>query len=143
MSSNFRFIEKNIDVSRILKQLHDNWDDWYAVSRMSGIGGNLNPSGFLPLTMGCLHNGETSIKDSEYQENTPWYGKYDEVLKWMVSKGITQHSRAAFFRLEPGGGVKDHIDDGKYYLTRDRYHLSLHAFRAVEDRHAPRGAGMR
>jgi quercetin dioxygenase-like cupin family protein len=53
------------------------------------------------------------------------YNKYTEIRKWLKQHGITQTSRAAFFRLKPGDSVGEHIDDGKYYLTRDRFHLSL------------------
>ena len=53
-----------------------------------------------------------------------WH-KYTEIRKWLRSYKCHRHSRAAFFKLEPGGSVGWHVDDGTYYLTRDRYHLSL------------------
>jgi hypothetical protein len=122
--SNFIFIEHNIDISSILQQVKDS-DDWNTVSGYANIGGKLAPSGFLPLVMGVLAPPFTTIKDSEYQENTPLYDKYTEIRKWLQSKGIQQTSRAAFFKLPPKGLVEMHIDEGKYYLGRDRYHLSL------------------
>jgi len=123
--SNFRFIEKNIDVSRILQQVLDNPKDWEEVSTYKNIEGDMNPYGFLPLVMAVVKNRTDNPKNSELQRNTPLYDKYTEVRKWLQSYGINQTSRAAFFRLQPGGGVHNHIDDGTYYLTRDRYHLSL------------------
>lgn len=123
--SNFRFIEKNIDVSKIKTQLLTNWGDWRAVSQLNNTGGDKDPYGFLPLTMAVVPDISYNPKDSELQENTPWYSNYYEVTNWLKSRNIHNHSRAAFFRLPKGLSVGRHIDDGKYYLTRDRYHLSI------------------
>lgn len=122
---NFIFIEKNIDVSGILKQLDDNPQDWSAIKDYPNIGGKTNPYGFLPLVMGVLKPPYTQIKDSEFQRNTPMYDKYTEVKKFFKKYNIKKTSRAAFFKLNPNDSVGRHIDDGKYYLTRDRYHLAL------------------
>lgn len=123
--SNFKFIELNVDISKILKQVLDNPNDWQAVSSYKNIAGDLNPYGFLPLTMAVVKNKGDSPKDTQLQMNTPLYKKYSEIRKWLRRKSIPNTSRAAFFRLKPGGGVGNHIDDGEYYLTRDRFHLSL------------------
>ena len=64
-------------------------------------------------------------KNSEFQENTPMYHTYREIRRWLKTYKLHRHSRAAFFRLKPGDSVGRHVDDGTYYLTRDRYHLSL------------------
>lgn len=123
--SNYIFIEHNIDVSKILQQVLDHPEDWNEVSTYANIGGKKAPSGFLPLVMGVLKEPETDIRHSEFQRPTTLYPKYTEVRKWLASFGIKQTARAAFFRLPPGGEVPRHIDDGNYYLSRDRYHLSL------------------
>lgn len=123
--SNFRFIAR-FDPDPILKQVYDNWGDWKMIAGMgSNIGGDKNPLGFLPLTMGVQFSPEHNIKDSELQKNTPVYSKYTEIIKFLNSHGITKHNRAAFFKLPVGGKVLRHIDDGSYYLTKDRYHVSL------------------
>ena len=41
MMSNFRFIEKNIDVSKIVNEIRS--DDWDVVSKLDGAAGVLNP----------------------------------------------------------------------------------------------------
>lgn len=125
MNENFRFIKKNVDVSKILEQLLDNPKDWQAVSTYANIGGLVYPYGFLPLVMGRVKNPSDNIKDSNLQQRTPLYDKYNEVKKFLKSQGIKSTSRAGFFKLEPGGKVGRHIDDGNYYLTKDRYHLSI------------------
>jgi len=122
--SNFRFIETNIDVQPFLKELEKNKKLWSMVSNMNSVGGNLNPYGFLPLTMGVQPAG-VHIKNSELQQHTLAYKKFPVLRKWLKDHNTSNHSRAAFFKLQPGGSVGKHIDDGDYYLTRDRYHFSL------------------
>ena len=125
MVSNFRIIDDNVDISKILKQVTDNPQDWQAVSNYENIGGNLHPPGFLPLVMAVVSSPDEDPKDSEVLQVTPMMTKYDEIVKWLIGQGFTTFSRAAFFKLAPGRGVSAHIDDGTYYLTKDRYHLSL------------------
>ena len=67
MKSNFRFIEKNIDVSKILNQVLSNSQDWKAVSTYKNISGDLEPYGFLPLVMAWVKEEGVSPKDTEYQ----------------------------------------------------------------------------
>jgi mannose-6-phosphate isomerase-like protein (cupin superfamily) len=123
--SNFKFWDYNVDVDSILQQVLDNPTDWQAVSSYKNIAGDLKPYGFMPLTMAVVRKEGDNPKNSELQMNTPLYTKYTEIRKWLQSRGITEHSRAAFFKLAIGGEVLSHIDDGTYYLTRDRFHLCL------------------
>jgi hypothetical protein len=125
LESNFRFIEKNIDVSKILNQVLSNPQDWKAVSAYKNISGDLEPYGFLPLVMAWVKEEGVSPKDTEHQMNTPMYKKYTEIRKWLKIQGITEISRAAFFKLRIDGSVGRHVDEGTYYSTRDRFHLSL------------------
>jgi quercetin dioxygenase-like cupin family protein len=121
--SNFRIIETGIHPQPILNQIEP--EMWQAVSKLQNISGDLNPYGFLPLTMGVVKNKDDNIKNSSLQQNTPLYSHFTQLHSWFKSKGIKKHSRMAFFRLKPGDTVGLHIDDGTYYLPRDRYHLSL------------------
>jgi len=123
--SNFRFIDRNVDVSKILKQVLDNPEDWQAVTTFKNTAGDKNPYGFLPMVMAVVRDANDDPKNTELQMNTPLYKKYTEIRKWLRNQGIYNTSRAAFFRLKPGDGVGRHIDDGTYYLTRDRYHLAI------------------
>ena len=121
--SHFRFIEKNIDVSNIIADIRAS--DWDVAGNLKGAAGDLNPYGFLPLTMAVVKKMGDDPKNSELQENTAMYYRYPAIRKWLKSYKLHRHSRAAFFRLKPGDSVGRHIDEGTYYLTRDRYHLSL------------------
>jgi quercetin dioxygenase-like cupin family protein len=123
--SNFRFISYDENYQPILQQVLDNPNDWSVVSTYKNIAGDLKPYGFLPLVMAVVRNVNDSPKDTELQQATTLYSKYTEIHKWLLSKNIKGTSRAAFFRLKVDGSVNRHIDDGKYYLTRDRYHLAL------------------
>lgn len=125
MSSNFRFIQRNVDISQIKKQLDDNPDDWKAVSSFDNIAGLLEPKGFLPLVMACVTAEQPNPKNSELLQKTPLYDKYDAVTNWLTSQGIHKTARAAFMRLRPGESIGRHIDEGTYYLGKDRYHLAI------------------
>lgn len=125
MTSNFIFIEKSEPVQDILSELEANDHLWKMVSTMSNVGGKKDPYGFLPLTMGMILDPSAAIKDSEHQQNTPAWNVFHSVHSFWKKYNIHSTSRCAFFRLPVGGEVLSHIDDGKYYLTRDRFHLSL------------------
>ena len=73
MTSNFRFIETNIDVTSILKQVLDNPQDWSAAGTWDGIAGDLNPDGFLPLKLAKLEFDGQDIKNSELSVPSPLY----------------------------------------------------------------------
>jgi len=122
--TNFRFIKKDLNINKILRQVLKNPNDWDEVSTYSNIDGDKNPYGFLPMTMAVVEEG-ADPKNAEEQQDTPLKAKYTEIRKFLQKWGCNDHSRAAFFRLRPGHSVGWHIDEGTYYLTRDRYHLSL------------------
>lgn len=50
---------------------------------------------------------------------------FKEFLKNFANKNNAKLSRALITRLAPRRQVHPHIDTGKYYLNRDRYHLVL------------------
>lgn len=125
---NIKIISKTYKYKPILNQVLDNYDDFDFISKTeehSNYGGSTNPPGFLPLCMGVEDKSKSTIKDSELLVKTKLYDKYTMVHKFWYDWGFRQHARAAFFRLKPGGTVGSHIDDGTYYLQKDRYHFSL------------------
>ena len=62
--SNFRFISYDEKIEPIINQLLNNEDDWGFVSRMNGIGGDLDPYGFLPMVMALLKTKYEDIADT-------------------------------------------------------------------------------
>jgi quercetin dioxygenase-like cupin family protein len=123
--TNFRFISHEELYQPVLQQVLDNPGDWKAVSTYDNIAGDLDPYGFLPLVMAAVPSKRINPKNCEQQQNTPLFDKYTEIHKWLRSWNIEQTSRAAFFRLQVDGSMGRHIDDGTYYLSRDRYHFAL------------------
>lgn len=109
---------------RVRSDLEKNHDLWKMVSNMDYIDGDHNPSGFLPLIMGVKEDGKT-IKDSDHLAVTPAYHEFGSVFNLLSLYGFESFSRCAFFMLPVGGVVESHIDDGDYYLNKDRFHLSL------------------
>lgn len=123
--SNFIFIKRNIDVSAVLAQLKEYESDWKEVSTYESTGGTKDPYGFLPLVM-ALTNAEFPMpKNTDLLQPTPMFERHTEIKKLVWSLGVKKFSRAAYFKLAVGGGIGNHIDDGTYYLNKDRYHLSL------------------
>lgn len=123
--SNFIFIKRNIDVSAVLAQLKEYESDWKAVSTFENTGGSQDPYGFLPLCMAVTTEEFPNPKNTEYIQKTPMFDRHTEIKKLLGSLGVRKFARAAYFKLAVGGRVLNHIDDGTYYLEKDRYHLSL------------------
>lgn len=123
--SNFVFIKRNIDTSDVMAQLKEYESDWKEVSTYESTGGTKDPYGFLPLVMALTTPDHPLPKNTELVQPTPMFEKHTEIKKLLYTLGIRKFSRAAYFKLAVGGSVGSHIDDGTYYLEKDRYHLSL------------------
>jgi len=55
---------------------------------------------------------------------------FPAILNWVEQRAIALGGalgRVALVRLAPGGRVYRHVDHGRYYQWRDRYHLVLHS----------------
>jgi hypothetical protein len=135
--SHFKFLQTNIDVSSILKELQQNEALWDMVSKLRNVSGDTSPSGFLPLVMGVQEEGKT-IRDSMALRKTDAWGKFPALHEFLYRTGFTEIARCAFFKLEPDGRVLSHIDNGQYYHSKDRFHLSLqgrYAYDVENERH--------
>lgn len=140
-SKNIVIMSDDINTSPILKKVNRSPEDWNLVPKMhkeygsSSMAGDLNPPGFLPLCMGVAEDEQT-IKDSEKLKMSDVYGDYKSALRFLYLQGFRTHSRMAFFKLPPAGGVGFHTDEGEYYKTKDRYHLCIQGeynYRVGED----------
>jgi uncharacterized RmlC-like cupin family protein len=76
--------------------------------------------------MGGVKKKEDFVGDSEINIKTPAYEHHSEIRK-IVRKnfGSKELQRCGFLSLPIDEIVGAHIDEGIYYLTRDRYHLSI------------------
>ena len=127
---NIRIIKTNVDVSGILSQLHEFPEDWGAVAKIKESESLLDrgfphlSAGVLQLVMGGVTSIDQFVGDTEICIPTPQAKNHTEIFKF-ISSHFSKVSRCGFLSLPVGGFVGTHIDIGNYYLTRDRYHLSI------------------
>ena len=128
--ANIRVIKTGLNVSKILKQLQQNPQDWGGQKKVEGAESMLNygfpevNAGVLQLVMGGVESLDQYVGDTEICIPTPAAQRHTEVLGFL-KRHFKRFSRCGFLSLPVGGEVGTHIDMGKYYLTRDRYHLSI------------------
>ena len=127
---NIRIIRTGINVSKILKQLQDNPNDWESQKKMEGVESLLDrgfmylPAGVLQLVMGGVTHSSEFVGDTEICIPTSAYNNHTEIIRFL-KRHFHKFCRCGFLSLEVGGEVGQHIDMGKYYQTKDRYHLSI------------------
>ena len=127
---NIRIIKTGINVSKILKQLKQYPEDWNGQRKVDGAQSLLDrgwddiPVGNLQLVMGGVKRAEDFVGDSEICIPTPAIKHHTEIVGFL-KRNFKKFSRCGFLSLPVGGEVGIHIDEGTYYLTRDRYHLSI------------------
>jgi hypothetical protein len=128
---NILIIKENIDVSGIVKQLELYPEDWGNVSRLKGTDRQdphtrLVKSGVLQLVMGGISKPGEFIGDTEICVPTEAASRHTEIQRILVQElGLKKLYRCAFLRTPIGEITGKHIDEGKYYHTKDRYHLSI------------------
>jgi hypothetical protein len=129
--ANIRVIKRGINVSKILKQLHQNPDDWGAARKLDGVKNCIDEHGFpevdagvLQLKMGAVKDLNQYVGDSEITIETPAYKHHTEIVGFL-KRNFKTFDRCGFLSLPIGGEVGQHIDIGNYYQTRDRYHLAI------------------
>ena len=128
--NNIKIIKTGINVSKILKQLDQYPNDWEGQKKVDNTGSLLTrgyedlPVGVLQLVMGAIRSREEHAEDSELTVQTPAYRHHTEIIGFL-KRHFKKFDRCGFLSLAPGGEVGQHIDEGKYYQTRDRYHLAI------------------
>ena len=128
--NNIKVLKKGIDVSKVIEQLEKYSDDWYI--QRKGTDTLLERGyadievGNLQLIMGAIKKKDDFVGDSELNKLTSAWERHTEIIK-IINKefpGREVH-RCGFLSLPIDGYVGAHIDEGTYYKTRDRYHLSI------------------
>ena len=126
---NIRIIKTDIDVSSILQQLHQHPEDWGSQKNVENAQ-QLDPTEYtvtvdvLQLIMGGVETEDQYVGNTEICIQTPAYKKHTEILNYL-GKYFKKLRRCGFLALPVGQIVGTHIDEGTYYLTKDRYHLSI------------------
>jgi hypothetical protein len=127
---NIRIIKTGINVSKILNQLKQYPEDWGAQKTVDGALSLLDrgfpevEAGVLQLVVGVVSSTDQYVGDSELSAPTPAYYRHTEIVSFL-KRHFKKFDRCGFLSLPIGGSVGEHIDIGNYYLTRDRYHLSI------------------
>jgi len=126
---NIRVVESNINVSHILTQIKNNPEDWGSQKQIKNTE-QVDSKTYkttvdvLQLIMGAVNNPGELAFNSELCVKTPAYDNHTEVFK-VLKKYFKKYRRCAFLSLPVGQEVGTHVDEGKYYLSKDRYHLSI------------------
>ena len=128
--NNIKLLKKDINVKKVIKQLEKYSSDWYI--QRKGTDTLLERGyadievGNLQLIMGAIKKKEDFVGNSELSRPTPAYQRHTEVLK-IIRREIPNREihRCGFLSLPVDGYFVAHIDEGTYYKTRDRYHLSI------------------
>jgi hypothetical protein len=130
---NIRVIKTGINVKKILEQIKQHPEDWGALKTMEGAK-QLDPEVYvfengvevdtIQLIMGAIAKEGDFVGDSEMCIPTPAYRKHTDIIRFL-KRHFKTVSRCGFLAIPVGATVGRHIDEGTYYLTRDRYHLSI------------------
>lgn len=127
---NIKIIETGIDVTPIVNQLELYKDDWGNAKRTKGSSRQdphtkLVTSDVLQLVMGGVDSPDEFVGDTEITIPTEAVTRHTEIQRFLASKFSCPIGRCAFLKTPEGEITGKHIDQGKYYLTKDRYHLSI------------------
>ena len=127
---NIRVIKTGINVTKILNQLKQYPKDWEEQKNMENADSLLNygfdnlPAGVLQLVIGGVTDKSQFVGDTEYCIPTAAFDHHTEIIKFL-RRHFHAFCRCGFLSLEVGGEVGQHIDQGTYYQTKDRYHLAI------------------
>ena len=126
---NIKVIKKGINVSKIKKQLDKNPDDWGSQQKLKDVKIKdpheyITSVDVLQLVMGGITSVGEQVGDTEICTRTPAYEKHSEIRKFL-NKNFSNYRRCGFLALPAEEMVGAHIDEGTYYLDKDRYHLSI------------------
>jgi len=133
MAKFIKVIKTGIDVSKVTEQLRRNPGDWDHQKKFEGVRSLVDEHGFddlpisnLQLTIGAVKKKKDFVGDSELSVNTPAYKRHTEIFKLIKEEfGDKEIYRCGFLALPVDEYVGAHIDEGTYYKTKDRYHLSI------------------
>jgi len=130
--NNLKILKTGIKVNKVIDQLKKYPQDWDHQKNLKDTQSLLDrgfadlPVSALQLIMGGVKHKEDFVGDSEINVKTPAYAHHSEIRK-IIRKHFKKAEihRCGFLSLPVGDIVGAHIDEGSYYLTRDRYHLSI------------------
>ena len=81
-------------------------------------------AGVLQLVMGAISTPGEMVYNTELCIKTPAHDRHTEIIGFL-RRHFHAYCRCGFLSLPVGEIVGQHIDQGTYYQTKDRYHLSI------------------
>ena len=127
-----KILKTGINVKKVVEQLKKYPQDWDHQKYIKDVESLIDrgfddlPVSALQLIMGGVKTKEEFVGDSEINIKTPAYEHHSEIRKIIRKQfGNRELHRCGFLSLPVNEIVGAHIDEGTYYLTRDRYHLSI------------------
>ena len=129
---NLKILKTKINVSKVVEQLKKYPQDWDHQKNLKDSQSLIDrgfadlPVSALQLIIGGVKHKDDFVGDSEINVKTPAYAHHSEIRKIIRKhfKNADIH-RCGFLSLPIDEIVGAHIDEGTYYLTRNRYHLSI------------------
>lgn len=127
---NIKILRTGINVNKIKAQLKQYASDWNTQNKIDTADSLLNygypklEAGVLQLVIGGVENLDQFVGDTDICIPTPAYYHHTEMVGFL-KRNFGKFDRCGFLSLPVGGYVGTHIDRGKYYFSRDRYHLSI------------------
>ena len=127
--NNIRVVKTDIDISKIQAQLNKHPGDWGSQKGLDNVELKdphqyITSVDVLQLVMGGIETPGQQVGDTEICIKTPAYKNHSEIRKYLRKYFPTMY-RCGFLALPVDEIVGAHIDEGNYYLTKDRYHLSI------------------
>ena len=127
-----KIIKTGIKVDKVIQQLKKYPQDWDHQKHLKDSQSLVDrgfsdlPVSALQLIMGGVKSKDDFVGDSEINVKTPAYAHHTEIRKIIRKqfKNADIH-RCGFLSLPIDEMVGAHIDEGTYYKTRNRYHLSI------------------
>ena len=127
-----KILKTGINVKKVVEQLKKYPQDWDHQKHLKNSESLVDrgfvdlPVSALQLIMGGVKKKEDFVGDSEINIKTPAYQHHSEIRKIIRKEfGNRELHRCGFLSLPVDEIVGAHIDEGTYYQTRDRYHLSI------------------
>lgn len=128
---NIKILKTGIDVSKIKEQLDQYAGDWNSQRKIEKAESMLDrgwmkiDTGVLQLIIGYITSLDQFVGDTEYCQPTPAFYRHTAIVEFMQQNGFEDFRRCGFLSIPVGSVVGIHIDEGKYYLDKDRFHLSI------------------
>ena len=127
-----KILKTGINVDKVVQQLKKYPQDWDHQKNLKDSQSLVDrgfadlPVSALQLIMGGVRDKEDFVGDSEINIKTPAYAHHSEIRK-IIRKQFknAEIHRCGFLSLPVDEIVGAHIDEGTYYQTRNRYHLSI------------------